>query len=118
MLNVECIFNCCLTGKPVVEIRGCNRSDVVRLCDDDTLWAESFYERTIQLTCSTSDPLATIYWYRNGQNITSYSSANTLTYTGDNPDDLLGVYQCFAETAVGTGYDTVRVIRDGEFLFH
>ena len=107
---------CCPTDKPVVELRGCDLSNQEQLCGDDVIKPENFYERTISLTCSTSDPHSTIHWYKNGQNFTSYSSNNTLKYTGGNSDDLLGVYQCFAETPAGTSYATVRVIRKGDSL--
>jgi hypothetical protein len=43
---------------------------------------------------------------------------NTLRYTGGTSDDLLGIYQCFAMTAAGTSYDTVRVLRKGDSLFY
>ena len=106
--------NTCPTDDPVVELRGCVKGELEQPCGDDAVKPENYFERTITLACSTSDPLATIHWYKNGQNITSYSSGNTLRYTDVNSNYDLGVYQCFAETPAGTSYDTVRIIRKGD----
>ena len=108
--------NICPTGKPVVELRGCAIGEPERACGEDAIRPDNYFERTITLTCNTSDPLATIHWYKNGQNFTRYSSGNTLRYTGSDSNDLLGVYQCFAETPAGMSYDTVRVLRKGDSL--
>ena len=113
LLLISVILNCCPTDKPIVELRGCTLLEPEQPCGDDAVRPDSYYERTIKLTCTTSDPLATIHWYKNGQNI---SSGNTLSYTGESSDDLLGVYQCFAETPAGISYNTVRVIRTGDSL--
>ena len=100
-------------GEPTVEITRCN-TGLSRPCRDDIIRIDDYFELTISLTCDISDPLATVYWYKNGEDFSAHSDGSVLRYTGNDPDDLLGVYQCFAETPAGVGYDTIRVIRAGK----
>ena len=109
---------CYPTDKPVVELSGCRELYPEQPCGYDAIRPKIYFERSITLTCSTSDPLASIHWYKNGQNFTMYSRDNTLRYRGGTSDDLLGIYQCFAVTPAGTSYDTVRVLRKGDSLSH
>lgn len=45
-----------------------------------------------------------------------FASGNKLHYTVEDPDDLLGVYQCFAVTPAGVDYATLRVLRAGIYM--
>ena len=103
-------YNIIHVGKPVVEIR-CGRT--ARSCHDDIIRRRDPFDLTITLTCETSNPLATIYWYRNGEELLAASNSTVLRYSGNSSDDLLGVYQCFAATPAGVDYDTLRVLRAG-----
>ena len=105
------------TGKPVVEIQ-CGRSPYARTCYDDIIRHIDFFQPTVELTCHTSNPHATIYWYKNGEELIVHSNSRVLRYTGNTQDDLLGVYQCFATTPAGVDYDTLRVLRAGNTHTH
>ena len=78
-------------------------------CQEDAIRAYSIFP--IRLTCQTSTPAATVHWYRNG---VEFASGAKLVYRGPHPDDMIGVYQCFAVTPAGMDYATLRVMRTGE----
>ena len=102
------------TDKPVVRIE-C----VEQPCQEDAIRAYSIF--AVRLTCQTSTPAATVHWYRNGVDIQEFANGNNLVYRGSHPDDMIGVYQCFAVTPAGMDYATLRVMRAGEkkrFLYH
>ena len=95
------------TGKPVVRIE-CDEQP----CQEDARRAYSIFP--IRLTCRTSTLVATVHWYRNGVDIQEFADGAKLNYSGRHPDDMIGVYQCFAVTPSGMDYATLRVKRDGE----
>ena len=104
------IYYLCI-GEPSVEMLCGNRP-----CHDDTIKRRDIFSPTAKLvvTCSVSTPLATVYWYRNGEDITAHSSGGVLMYETGGDDGILGVYQCFAVTQAGVDYDTLRVLKPGD----
>ena len=71
----------------------------------------------IEIPCTVDgNPAPAIYWYKDGQNITQhYRVTNQRLYMeGDVVNELLGVYQCFAENTAGTADTITRALLDGK----
>jgi len=75
----------------------------------------------VELPCDvTGSPTPTIYWYKNGQDVSQQTARNTTTgrtnYTARGSDSsvLLGIYQCFAVNRAGVAYRIFRVLEFGE----
>ena len=80
-----------------------------------------FLDSSVILSCTVSgSPTPTVYWYRNGQEITHLLSNGTtsMTYTvsDENFSRLLGIYQCFAVNSAGVAYNILRVLEYGESI--
>ncbi len=62
--------------------------------------------------CSKTGPNQTIYWYKDGRDITQYYDVNTgrLSYNVNIDPNLYGVYQCFLENEAGSDYVIFRAL--------
>jgi len=75
----------------------------------------------VELSCDvTGSPTPTIYWYKNGQDVSQQSVQNTSTgrtnyiARGGDISMLLGIYQCFAVNRAGVAYRIFRVLEFGK----
>ncbi len=67
--------------------------------------------------CSNTGPNQTIYWYKDGRDITEYYDVNTgvLSYDVTIDPNLYGVYQCFLENEAGSDYVNFRALPRCEY---
>ena len=82
-----------------------------------------FSNRSVVLSYTVSgSPTPTVYWYRNGQDITHLLSNGTTSMTHTVSDEnfsrLLGIYQCFAVNSAGVAYNILRVLEYGELIVY
>ena len=71
----------------------------------------------IEIPCIVDgNPSPAIYWYKDGQNITQHYRVTDrrLYMEGHVVNELLGVYQCFAENTAGTAYIITRALLNGK----
>ena len=65
-------------------------------------------------SCAVTGPNQTLYWYKDGRDITEHYDTGQLRYSVQ--DDLYGVYQCFVENSAGSDFVVFRVLERSEFV--
>ncbi len=70
--------------------------------------------------CRVTGPNQTLYWYKDGVDITQYYNINTgiLNYNLTIDFNLHGVYQCFVENEAGSDYVNFRALPRCECYNH
>lgn len=63
-------------------------------------------------SCRTQSSDQTLYWYKDGVDITEHYNPSTheLVYSNSDVTLISGVYQCFVENNAGSDYFNVRVL--------
>ena len=67
-------------------------------------------------SCRVTGPDQTLYWYKDGRDITEHYSSSTGQLRYSVEDDLYGVYQCFVESSAGSDFVNFRVLQRGELV--
>ena len=83
------------------------------------LWgADGIGNKKVELMCTTSDPYHTLYWYKDGVDVTAqyYDSEDGSLYN-EEQGNLYGVYQCFVENSAGSDNINIRVLPDCKSFF-
>ena len=69
-------------------------------------------------SCRVTGLDQTLYWYKDGRDITEHYSSSTGQIRYSVQDDVYGVYQCFVENSNGSDFVNFRVLEHGELSAH